>query len=160
MHLIVLLSNICVVVLYMHMHVLSTLSCMSTFAVLCGTNGEACWAKYGSYPIHRGYCHEQGLRILLSCIEANANRYGVIGQRMANMMVKMVVKMMVTHVHPCLCWSSSRSVQAQAVHRAAAVTEHRFLCARLCSGVCVAQRRQGIVHQAELHLPEPGLRII
>lgn len=28
-------------------------------AVLCGNNGEVCWTKYGSYPIHRTYCHEQ-----------------------------------------------------------------------------------------------------
>ena len=39
-------------------------------AVLCGNNGEACWAKYGSYPLHRSYCHEMALRILLASIEA------------------------------------------------------------------------------------------
>jgi hypothetical protein len=42
--------------------------------VLCGNNGEACWAKYGCYPLHRPYCHEMALRILLACIEAHANR--------------------------------------------------------------------------------------
>ncbi|KAK9808261.1 hypothetical protein WJX73_004388 [Symbiochloris irregularis] len=44
-------------------------------AVLCGNNGEACWAKYGSYPLHRSFCHEQALRILLASIESHANRY-------------------------------------------------------------------------------------
>ncbi|CAL8462795.1 g2328 [Coccomyxa elongata] len=44
-------------------------------AVLCGNNGEACWGKYGSYPLHKPYCHEQALRIVLACIEAHANRY-------------------------------------------------------------------------------------
>ena len=44
-------------------------------AVLCGNNGEACWAKYGSYPLHRSYCHEMALRILLASIESHANRY-------------------------------------------------------------------------------------
>ncbi|KAK9806734.1 hypothetical protein WJX72_000916 [[Myrmecia] bisecta] len=44
-------------------------------AVLCGNNGEACWAKYGSYPLHRPYCHEMALRILLATIESHANRY-------------------------------------------------------------------------------------
>lgn len=34
----------------------------------------ACWSNYGSYPIHRSYCHEQALRILLACIETHANR--------------------------------------------------------------------------------------
>ena len=38
-------------------------------AVLCGNNAEACWGKYGSYPLHKPYCHEQALRILLACIE-------------------------------------------------------------------------------------------
>lgn len=38
-------------------------------AVLCGNNGEACWGKYGSYPLHRSYCHEMALRILLAAIE-------------------------------------------------------------------------------------------
>jgi hypothetical protein len=33
-------------------------------AVLCGNNGEACWGKYGSYPLHRSYCH-----VFLHCIE-------------------------------------------------------------------------------------------
>jgi len=44
-------------------------------AVLCGNNGEACWAKYASYPIHRYYCHEQAVRIVLSALEQHANRY-------------------------------------------------------------------------------------
>jgi N2,N2-dimethylguanosine tRNA methyltransferase len=44
-------------------------------AVLCGNNGEACWAKYGSYPLHRPYCHEMALRILLACIAGHAARH-------------------------------------------------------------------------------------
>jgi tRNA (guanine26-N2/guanine27-N2)-dimethyltransferase len=34
-----------------------------------------CWTKYGSYPIHRPYCHEAAVRILLACLESHANRY-------------------------------------------------------------------------------------
>lgn len=44
-------------------------------AVLCGNTGEACYAKYGSYPLHRAYGHEQGIRILLACLESNAARH-------------------------------------------------------------------------------------
>ncbi|CAL5223126.1 g5591 [Coccomyxa viridis] len=44
-------------------------------AVLCGNNGEACWSKYGCYPLHRPYCHEMALRILLASLEAHANRH-------------------------------------------------------------------------------------
>lgn len=44
-------------------------------AVLCGNNGEACFAKYGSYPLHRSYCHEQALRIVLGALETAAARY-------------------------------------------------------------------------------------
>ena len=43
--------------------------------MLCGNNGEACWSKYGSYPLHRPYCHEMALRILLASLEAHANRH-------------------------------------------------------------------------------------
>lgn len=44
-------------------------------AVLCGNNGEACYAKYASYPLHKPYCHEQALRILLASLEQHAARY-------------------------------------------------------------------------------------
>lgn len=44
-------------------------------AVLCGNSGEVCWTKYGSYPLHRPYCHEGAVRILLACLEAHANRH-------------------------------------------------------------------------------------
>lgn len=44
-------------------------------AVLCGSSGEACWAKYGSYPVKGKYCHEYAVRTLLQAIESAANRY-------------------------------------------------------------------------------------
>ena len=52
------------------------LLCMTAtdMAVLCGNNGEACFTKYGSYPLHRSYCHEMALRILLSALSAAAAR--------------------------------------------------------------------------------------
>ena len=43
-------------------------------AVLCGGAGEAGWAKYGAYPLHRPYGHEQALRILLASISPAAPR--------------------------------------------------------------------------------------
>ncbi|RLN39469.1 hypothetical protein C2845_PM01G10710 [Panicum miliaceum] len=46
------------------------LMCTATdMAVLCGTNGEVCYSKYGSYPTKGKYCHEMALRILLASIE-------------------------------------------------------------------------------------------
>jgi tRNA G26 N,N-dimethylase Trm1 len=33
-----------------------------------------CFSNYGAYPVHRPYCHELALRILLACIEAHAAR--------------------------------------------------------------------------------------
>ena len=36
---------------------------------------QVCWTKYGSYPVHRPYCHEAAVRILLACMETHANRY-------------------------------------------------------------------------------------
>jgi tRNA (guanine26-N2/guanine27-N2)-dimethyltransferase len=44
-------------------------------ATLCGNNGEACFGKYGAYPLHRPYCHEMALRILLASIQQHAARY-------------------------------------------------------------------------------------
>lgn len=44
-------------------------------AVLCGNNGEACYAKYGCYPLHKSYCHEQAIRILLASISTTAAKY-------------------------------------------------------------------------------------
>eukprot|EP00126_Sphaerothecum_destruens_P003028 Sdes_comp16509_c0_seq1m5825 len=44
-------------------------------AVLCGVHGEACFAKYGSMPLKTKYCHESGLRIVLSCIQNHAGRH-------------------------------------------------------------------------------------
>ncbi|KAK1268970.1 putative tRNA (guanine(26)-N(2))-dimethyltransferase 1 [Acorus gramineus] len=52
------------------------LMCTATdMAVLCGSNGEVCYSKYGSYPLKGKYCHEMALRILLASIESHANRY-------------------------------------------------------------------------------------
>lgn len=45
-------------------------------AILAGNNAESCYAKYGSVPLKTKACHEQGLRILLRCIESHATRYG------------------------------------------------------------------------------------
>lgn len=44
-------------------------------AVLCGNNGEACYAKYGSYPLHKPYCHEMAVRIVLGAISTAAARH-------------------------------------------------------------------------------------
>lgn len=43
-------------------------------AVLCGSNPEACYTKYGSISLKAGYCHEMAIRILLQCIDSHANR--------------------------------------------------------------------------------------
>ncbi|XP_071712106.1 tRNA (guanine(26)-N(2))-dimethyltransferase 1-like [Rutidosis leptorrhynchoides] len=52
------------------------LMCTATdMAVLCGSSGEVCYSKYGSYPLRGKYCHEMALRIVLACIESHANRY-------------------------------------------------------------------------------------
>lgn len=44
-------------------------------AVLCGNTAEACFAKYGCYSLHKEYCHEQALRILLGCVAQHAARH-------------------------------------------------------------------------------------
>ena len=44
--------------------------------VLAGNHPEACFAKYGSFPLKSHFCHEQAIRIVLYSIERAANRYG------------------------------------------------------------------------------------
>lgn len=44
-------------------------------AVLCGNTPETCYNKYGSTTVRLKCCHEMALRILLRCIESQANRY-------------------------------------------------------------------------------------
>ena len=44
-------------------------------ASLCGTGGEAGFAKYGAYPLRGPFCHEQALRLLLGCILTHAARH-------------------------------------------------------------------------------------
>ncbi|KAG2487113.1 hypothetical protein HYH03_014226 [Edaphochlamys debaryana] len=44
-------------------------------ANLCGNNSTNCWSNYGCYPVHRPYCHEMALRIVLACLETHAARY-------------------------------------------------------------------------------------
>ena len=52
------------------------LLCTATdMASLCGNNSEACFAKYGIYPLHKPYCHEQAVRIVLAAISKAAARY-------------------------------------------------------------------------------------
>lgn len=43
--------------------------------VLCGNHGEACFAKYGAYPLRGKHCHEMALRLLLGAIDGHAARY-------------------------------------------------------------------------------------
>ncbi|PNH07090.1 putative tRNA (guanine(26)-N(2))-dimethyltransferase 2, partial [Tetrabaena socialis] len=45
-------------------------------ANLCGNNSTNCWSNYGAYPVHRSYCHEMALRIVLGCMETHAARPG------------------------------------------------------------------------------------
>ncbi|OTF80980.1 tRNA (guanine(26)-N(2))-dimethyltransferase-like protein [Euroglyphus maynei] len=45
-------------------------------AVLCGNHGNACFAKYGSYPLRGKFCHEMALRIICASVNSHAARYG------------------------------------------------------------------------------------
>lgn len=45
-------------------------------SVLCGNNPEVCLAKYGSVGLRGPFCHEMGLRMLLSTLAKAAARHG------------------------------------------------------------------------------------
>ena len=47
-----------------------------TFHFVSGNASETCYTKYGAISLKSKCCHEIGLRIVLQCIEANANKYG------------------------------------------------------------------------------------
>lgn len=55
-------------------------ACWHFFGPLTHTNTRSvsCWSNYGSYPVHRPYCHEMAVRILLGCIETHASRCGFL----------------------------------------------------------------------------------
>ncbi|KNC46997.1 N2,N2-dimethylguanosine tRNA methyltransferase [Thecamonas trahens ATCC 50062] len=42
-------------------------------AVLAGARPETCFSKYGSMPLHKRFCHEGGVRILLASLERAAS---------------------------------------------------------------------------------------
>ena len=62
-------------------------------AVLCGNNAEACFTKYGSYALHREYCHEQALRVLLACVAQHAARHKRVIEPVLSMSVDFYVRM-------------------------------------------------------------------
>lgn len=64
-------------------------------AVLCGNNSETCFAKYGSYPLHKPYCHEMALRILLYSLETAAARYKRYIQPIASFSIDFYVRVFV-----------------------------------------------------------------
>ncbi len=45
-------------------------------ATLCGAEAAACLRNYGSVPVHNEFCHEAGVRILLSFVAREAAQFG------------------------------------------------------------------------------------
>jgi tRNA (guanine26-N2/guanine27-N2)-dimethyltransferase len=62
-------------------------------AVLCGNTAEACFTKYGSYSLHREYCHEQALRIILGCVAQHAARHKRVIEPVLSLSVDFYVRM-------------------------------------------------------------------
>jgi tRNA (guanine26-N2/guanine27-N2)-dimethyltransferase len=64
-------------------------------AVLCGNHGEVAWGKYGSYPLHRPYCHEGAVRALLACLEAHAARHKRVIEPLLSLSIDFYVRVFV-----------------------------------------------------------------
>jgi tRNA (guanine26-N2/guanine27-N2)-dimethyltransferase len=64
-------------------------------AVLCGNTAEACFAKYGSYSLHREYNHEQALRIVLGCVTQHAARHKRVIEPVLSLSIDFYVRMFV-----------------------------------------------------------------
>ena len=60
----------------------------SRFFLSLGNASETCYTKYGAISLKSKCCHEIGLRIVLQCIEANANKYG-----------RYTVSFLIKHIH-------------------------------------------------------------
>ena len=43
--------------------------------ILAGNHPEACFAKYGAFPLKTHFCHEQAIRIVLYATVRNLNRF-------------------------------------------------------------------------------------
>ena len=88
--------------------------------ILAGNHPEACWAKYGSFPIKSHFCHEQAIRIgtmsntincyyiyilVLHSIERAANRYGRYIEPLISLHLDFFIRVFVrvhhgmTHIH-------------------------------------------------------------
>mmetsp|Transcript_20755 Transcript_20755/g.67946 ORF Transcript_20755/g.67946 Transcript_20755/m.67946 type:complete len:616 (+) Transcript_20755:82-1929(+) len=88
-------------------------------AVLAGAYPEACFAKYGAWPLKGKHCHEQGLRILLACIDSHAARHGRYITPLLSVHINFYVRVFVR----------LRSSKA-AVKLSATKVSHLYQCAR------------------------------
>ncbi|XP_063702750.1 tRNA (guanine(26)-N(2))-dimethyltransferase [Culicoides brevitarsis] len=82
-------------------------------AVLAGNTPETAFIKYGSVALKTRACHEQGLRILLRCIEQHANLYGRYITPLLSISVDFYVRVFVTintSQHQCKISSSKQSM--------------------------------------------------
>jgi tRNA (guanine26-N2/guanine27-N2)-dimethyltransferase len=62
-------------------------------AVLCGNTAETCFTKYGSYALHREYCHEQALRIVLAAVAQHAARHKRVVEPVLSLSIDFYVRM-------------------------------------------------------------------
>lgn len=85
-------------------------------AILAGNSPESCYYKYGSVSLKTKACHEQGLRILLRCIESHANRYGRYIKPLLSISVDFYIRVFVrvyTSARECKLSSSKQSMLYQ-----------------------------------------------
>lgn len=85
-------------------------------AILAGNSPESCYYKYGSISLKTKACHEQGLRILLRCIESHANRYGRYIKPLLSISVDFYIRVFVrvyTSARECKLSSSKQSMLYQ-----------------------------------------------
>ncbi|KDD75194.1 N2,N2-dimethylguanosine tRNA methyltransferase [Helicosporidium sp. ATCC 50920] len=64
-------------------------------AVLCGNNSETCFGKYGSYPLHKSWCHEQAVRIVLHAIQRAAAAHKRVIEPLISLSIDFYVRIFV-----------------------------------------------------------------
>lgn len=94
-------------------------------AVLAGNHMDVCHSKYGSIPVKARHYNEQALRIVLACIETNANKHRKSITPLLSISVDFYVRVFVT-VHSSAQACNEAPVRLANIHQCTGCDSHWF----------------------------------
>ena len=92
-------------------------------AVLAGNHMDVCHSKYGSIPVKAKHYNEQALRIVLACIETNANKHRKSITPLLSISVDFYVRVFVT-VHSSAQACNEAPVRLANIHQCTGCDSH------------------------------------